>query len=582
MATAAARGQATEEMALDPFINDPIEPANRVSHLFTEVFYDYGYIPLAKGWRVITPRRLREGIDDFSYNLAAPIRLVSLLLQGRLVDSGEELRYFAYNTTVGKLGLRDAAVARGWTTHNEEMGQAIASWGVGHGFFLFLPLLGPSSARDAVGAVANYFLDPASYMVPGLWTFFKANSLVPRIEEYQTLVAGKADTYLPMREVWAMQREIETTDFAIPGDEWNSTDPELSMAALSMKPKQDDFAAIAKQRTISVSCGKGKLKYSAWVQPGPPAPLLVLIPGIGTHRHSGRNLTVAESAFKRGYSVATLSNPFNPEFINTALTKRYPGNTPSDARDLKVCIDAMHNDLRETYPERISDDARLLGYSLGGIEAAFIMDSMNDEGLIFKRCAVINPPVSPIDSGKRFDTRFDTFRKWPESEQREAVQHAIKKALAMGSGAPRGKGIPFSREEANFLIGVHVRNLVYATITAAEHRGGEVLSTEGDPDGFALLDQWSFVRYLNELALEGADIEVVEKAISMDAVADTLKNNSNIYVITNADDFILSDADFDWLRRTVPAERLTISPAGGHLGNLGHPAFLDSVFEFLK
>lgn len=142
---------------------DPLEPLNRA-------FFDLNtnvdkalLIPVSKTYRAITPKPARNGIRNFLSNLHSPVVLVNDLLQGQWKRAGNTLTRFALNTTVGVGGLFDVAKSNGIEKHKEDFGQTMAVAGIGSGPYLVLPLLGPSSVRDTLGRVPDYYFKPLAY-----------------------------------------------------------------------------------------------------------------------------------------------------------------------------------------------------------------------------------------------------------------------------------------------------------------------------------------------------------------------------------------------------------------------------------
>src|SRR5262245_29322573 len=195
------------------YVKDPIEPANRVSFRATKGAIDYAVRPAAIGWRFVFPKPVRNSIDHFAYNLEFPDRFVSLLLQGKVVKAGQETGHFVVNTTAGVVGLFDVSQKLGIPTYQEDVGQAFGKWGMGPGFYFFIPLLGPSSGRDAVGKVFDFALSPLTwfptYGIP--WAVFTVNSFSSRIGAYDQMNESGTDLYLPVRTLWAIKRDIEVT-----------------------------------------------------------------------------------------------------------------------------------------------------------------------------------------------------------------------------------------------------------------------------------------------------------------------------------------------------------------------------------
>ena len=116
--------------------------------------------PVAKGYRAL-PVPIRKGTGNMVDNLRSLLTLSNNVLQGDLRGAGNTAGRFAINTTVGILGIFDPAAALGLEERGkEDFGQTMGVWGAESGCYFVLPILGPTTARDAIGLVANIFLDP--------------------------------------------------------------------------------------------------------------------------------------------------------------------------------------------------------------------------------------------------------------------------------------------------------------------------------------------------------------------------------------------------------------------------------------
>ena len=143
---------------------DPLEPLNRGIFAFNEFVYEYLLTPLARGYNKVVPEPIRTSLDNMISNLNGPVVLANDLLQGEFKRAGDTTARFFINSTLGVLGTVDVADDLGFKKHSEDFGQTLGAWGLDEGFYLVLPLLGPSNPRDAVGKlfVDGYF-DPLGY-----------------------------------------------------------------------------------------------------------------------------------------------------------------------------------------------------------------------------------------------------------------------------------------------------------------------------------------------------------------------------------------------------------------------------------
>ncbi len=143
-------------------VYDPLEGVNRAVFGFNEVVDKVVIGPVARGYGYI-PYPIRDRIRDFARNLASPLVFIHDLAQGDGDRALVTFERFLVNTSMGGLGLVDIASQTGLTYHSEDAGQTLGRYGVGSGPYLVLPILGPSNARDTIGKVVDWFIDPVPY-----------------------------------------------------------------------------------------------------------------------------------------------------------------------------------------------------------------------------------------------------------------------------------------------------------------------------------------------------------------------------------------------------------------------------------
>lgn len=193
-------------------VADPLEPFNRTMYNVNDTLYFWVVKPVSYVYVGVIPAPARLGIRNFFNNLTTPVRFINCLLQGKGDAADTELRRFAVNTTVGILGLGDPALDKyGLESVKEDMGQTLAVYGVGDGFYIVWPLLGPSTARDSVGMVGDWFLSPVSYIEPteaaiGISAVRYANQSSFNIGEYETFKSMTIEPYIAMRNSYIQYR----------------------------------------------------------------------------------------------------------------------------------------------------------------------------------------------------------------------------------------------------------------------------------------------------------------------------------------------------------------------------------------
>jgi phospholipid-binding lipoprotein MlaA len=143
----------------DGGMNDPFEATNRAVHQFNKDV-DRAILRPAGQAAAALPEAIRIPVVNFSNNADLPGMVLNNVLQGDVGGAVQNTMRFIINSTVGVLGLADPAGAIGLTEVETDFGQTLAVWGVPEGAYVELPLLGPSTERDAVGTIVDFALDP--------------------------------------------------------------------------------------------------------------------------------------------------------------------------------------------------------------------------------------------------------------------------------------------------------------------------------------------------------------------------------------------------------------------------------------
>ena len=193
-------------------VSDPLEPFNRVMFGFNDILYYWIVKPGCEVYCGVVPEPAQIGIRNFFSNITMPARYINCLLQGKGEGADTELRRFAINTTIGILGFGDPALDEyGLEPVHEDLGQTLAVHGFGDGFYLVLPLLGPSNVRDSVGRIGDWFLNPVSYVEPteaayGITALRYTNSSSLRLGEYEAFKSMTVEPYIALRESYTQYR----------------------------------------------------------------------------------------------------------------------------------------------------------------------------------------------------------------------------------------------------------------------------------------------------------------------------------------------------------------------------------------
>ena len=207
-----AANAATEE--------DPWESVNRPIFQFNDFVDTYALKPLAQGYEFVTPQFLEDGIHNMFGNVGDVGNLANNLLQGKLEAAGVDTSRVLFNTTFGLLGFFDVATKMELRKSDEDFGQTLGVWGVSSGPYVVLPLLGPSTGRDAVAKIPDSLLEPYPYIndVP-------ARNLTRGVDVVDTrasllsvekLISG--DKYVFIRNAYLQNREFKVTDGEVVDD----------------------------------------------------------------------------------------------------------------------------------------------------------------------------------------------------------------------------------------------------------------------------------------------------------------------------------------------------------------------------
>jgi phospholipid-binding lipoprotein MlaA len=202
-------------------VSDPFEGTNRAVFAFNDAVDDTLIHPIAKSYRAAVPTPARTGVRNFLRNLKSPVILANQLLQGDIKGAGDVVLRAVVNSTVGVGGLFDVAETGGLKYEQEDFGQTLAVWGVGHGPYLVVPVLGPSSVRDYAGYFVDGYADPLRWYLHNTdeegWYYAKmgADYLDLReslVDVLADLEASSIDYYAAVRSTYYQRRDALARD----------------------------------------------------------------------------------------------------------------------------------------------------------------------------------------------------------------------------------------------------------------------------------------------------------------------------------------------------------------------------------
>lgn len=195
-------------------IADPLEPINRVFFSFNDKLYFWALKPVASGYKMIVPQPARVSVRNFFSNIATPIRLANSLLQLNFKGAGNETVRFLLNSTFGLAGFLDPAKKRfNIDKQEEDFGQTLGFYKIGPVFYINWPVFGPSSLRDTVGTVGDFFLNPWNYLFEfpvlvnvAVGVVARVNNVSLTIGEYEDLKEAALDPYIALRDAYHQYR----------------------------------------------------------------------------------------------------------------------------------------------------------------------------------------------------------------------------------------------------------------------------------------------------------------------------------------------------------------------------------------
>ena len=212
------------------------EGVSRAMFSFNMAFDDIILEPIAKGYNKL-PKPIKNGTSNFTSNIAILLSIPNNLLQGNIKQLGHSTGSFIVNTSVGILGFFNPAEKLGLKPYKEDVGQTLGSYGMGPGCYFVLPILGPTTARDSVGMIADTFLDPFAHVtlrekelfnVSGSELDFYSLKGVGAVDfrsdnitNFDSLEKNSIDLYSSLKSVYLQDRERKIKNSVTDQDDWD-------------------------------------------------------------------------------------------------------------------------------------------------------------------------------------------------------------------------------------------------------------------------------------------------------------------------------------------------------------------------
>ena len=195
--------------------------------------------PIAKGYNKL-PEPIRNGTSNFTSNIATLLSVPNHVLQGNLKDAGQATASFLINTTIGIVGLANPAEKIGLKSQKEDVGQTLGTYGIGPGCYFVLPVLGPTTARDSFGMLADSFVDPFTHItwrekeligISGSRFDYLGTKGATAIDfradndaNFESLEENSIDLYASFKSLYLQNRENKINNSIESEDDWGNLD----------------------------------------------------------------------------------------------------------------------------------------------------------------------------------------------------------------------------------------------------------------------------------------------------------------------------------------------------------------------
>jgi len=337
-----------------------------------------------------------------------------------------------------------------------------------------------------------------------------------------------------------------------------------------------------------------------------PAPLAIVISGIGSDGNTSKLSTLRAALYEAGYHVLTMPSPTFPGFIVSASSTGVAGDLLQDDRDLYAAMRQIIAHL----PRQVQiTEIDILGYSLGGANAAVVKSIDAAEGrLKIRRAVMINPPVSLFTSVERLDNLFainigsgdaGVERLYKRLYTRLANLYRTSDRVRIDDTDLLSAAAAVLKTDADFSAAIALTfrialmNMFFAgdlyagtgVVVDPRHppRVGDSLEeTARILRGKPFSEYFAKVFAPYYLAHRANATPASLKADNrLDIIGTTLRTDPDYYAQTNSDDVILDKEELVWLRSTL-GDRIAVYDHGGHLGNLGERQQIADMLDMLS
>ncbi|CDA07060.1 hypothetical protein [Fusobacterium sp. CAG:649] len=348
-----------------------------------------------------------------------------------------------------------------------------------------------------------------------------------------------------------------------------------------------------------------KFKFSFSKQKNKKAPLIFVLAGTGSDYNTTRVKFMQRIFHDAGYHTIAISSQMSQQFMISASSNSVPGLLLEDNKDIYKAMKLAYNKIKDQVEVT---DFYIMGYSLGGSNAAVLSYVDEKEKVFnFKRVFMVNPPVNLYNSAVKLDKYLDDYT----GGKTESIEKLLNTTLAKVKGGLTSeyanigadtiynivKGDILSDAEKEAYIGLAFRlastdlNFISDFMTRSHvytKNPEKVDKYTNMKEYFKAVNFATFEDYVNKIGFpyykkhnKDYSIEDLKREASLKVIEDYLRTSPKIAAVTNADELILNEKDFAFLK-DVFKDRLVIYPKGGHCGNMFYKENVDVMLKFLN
>ena len=348
-----------------------------------------------------------------------------------------------------------------------------------------------------------------------------------------------------------------------------------------------------------------KFKFSFSKQKNKKAPLIFVLAGTGSDYNTTRVKFMQRIFHDAGYHTIAVSSQMSQQFMISASSNSVPGLLLEDNKDIYKAMKLAYNKIKDQVEVT---DFYIMGYSLGGSNAAVLSYIDEKEKVFnFKRVFMVNPPVDLYNSAVKLDKYLDNYT----GGKTKGIEKLLNTTLAKVKGGLTSeyanigadtiynivKGDILSDAEKEAYIGLAFRlastdlNFISDFMTRSHvytKNPEKVDKYTNMKEYFKAVNFATFEDYVNKIGFpyykkhnKDYSIEALKREASLKVIEDYLRTSPKIAAVTNADELILNEKDFAFLK-DVFKDRLVIYPKGGHCGNMFYKENVDVMLKFLN